>query len=89
MENIYTTNLLNAGLALSFMMLFLLFFYLAVSIRTVLDKYRIRYGFDREIEGSELNIKENERKQKRLNEIEKRFKKRTYRDIGEKKDDSN
>jgi len=55
-------------------MMALLGFLLAVKTRSILDRYRLKYSFDREIESKEIdNIKN-------LDEREKRFKRRVYKD---------
>jgi len=55
-------------------MMTLLGFLLAVKTRSILDRYRLKYSFDREIESKEIdNIKN-------LDEREKRFKRRVYKD---------
>ena len=63
------------GIVAIFMtMLTLLGFLLAFKTRSILDRYRLKYSFDREIESKEIdNIKN-------LDEREKRFKRRVYKD---------
>ena len=53
----------------------LLFFLLALKMRNIADRYRIKYGFDRELEAKEFGDDT-----KKLDNREKYFKKRTFRD---------
>ena len=55
-------------------MMTLLGFLLAVKTRSILDRYRLKYSFDREIESKEIDNVKN------LDEREKRFKRRVYKD---------
>lgn len=54
----------------------ILFFHLALRITKRLDRYRLKYGFDREIEKKDMNNPT----EHRLDEVEKRFKKRVFKD---------
>lgn len=66
--------LINGVLAIFFMITTILLFGLAFKTRSLLDRYRIRYGFDKELELKE--IYENRYRN---------FLRRTFRDMEDKK----
>jgi len=72
---IASSDYIMLGIAAIFTtMMAMLGFLLAVKTRSILDRYRLKYSFDREIESKEIdNIKN-------LDEREKRFKRRVYKD---------
>jgi len=73
-----TQAITNGALAILLMVAFVAVFLLAIKTRSILDRYRIKYGFDREIESKEIdNIKHLDRR-------EQAFKRRTFRDMENK-----
>lgn len=62
-------------IALSMTLFALLLFFIALKNRSIADRYRLKYTFDRELESKEFG-NDTEKMDKR----EKYFKKRTYRD---------
>lgn len=62
-------------IAIASLMFNLLFFLLALKMRNVADRYRLKYGFDRELESKEFG-----NDTEKMDNREKYFKKRTYRD---------
>lgn len=68
----------NIGLivVLAFVTLFMvLMFFEAYNTRRLLDRYRLKYSFDRELESKDVDGSE-----RKLNLREKRFKSRVYKD---------
>jgi hypothetical protein len=63
--------ILNAVIAIVFMMLFLIVFGLALQTRSLLDRYRLKYSFDRDIELKHIDGKT---EIKRMNNLDRRFK---------------
>jgi len=57
-----------------------LFYGLAIETRNILDKYRIKYGFDKTLEHSKNETP------KSMERREENFRKRTFRDVEEKKE---
>ena len=57
-----------------------LFYGLAIETRNILDKYRIKYGFDKTLEYSKNETP------KSMERREENFRKRTFRDVEEKKE---
>ena len=55
----------------------LLFFLEGLSLTRILDRYRLKYSFDRELEGKDIK---DEDKELRLNRRERRFKRRVFKD---------
>lgn len=64
-------------MAILFMLTTFLFMFTAIGIRNILDRYRLKFGFDKEIETKEISGKDTEFE---LNKREKKFKRRTFRD---------
>ena len=60
-------------LAYMLFLLFVIFMFTAFKLQRKLDRYRLKYGFDKELESKDT-------KQDRLDKIEKRFKRRVYKD---------
>jgi hypothetical protein len=54
-----------------------MFFLIALRFERLLDRYRIKYGFDREIESKEISKEDTELK---LNRREHNFKRRVFKD---------
>lgn len=67
-------HIMLAFVAMFITLMVLLLFYLVIKTRNLLDRYRLKYTFDREIESKEIdNIKN-------LDTIEKAFKRRVFKD---------
>jgi uncharacterized membrane protein len=63
-----------AMIAIFMSLMTLLFFLLALKTRSLLDRYRLKYSFDRELESKEIdNIKN-------LDKREQAFKRRVFKD---------
>lgn len=63
----------------------LLFFAIAIRQRELLDRYRLKYGFNDELElkvidGNDITEKQRQKKLKKLEQRRKYFKKRTFTD---------
>jgi hypothetical protein len=83
--NFQEQALINAVIAMFSLIFFLLFFAIAIKQRQILDRYRLKFGFNREIElkeidGKDITDKQRQLKQKRLDTREKAFKRRTLTD---------
>lgn len=66
--------------AIFFIILYALILFLVIHSFTIqkrLDRYRLKYSFDREIEGKDI---EGNDKELRLNRRERRFKRRVFKD---------
>lgn len=69
-------NYIGLGLIVIGMSIFtLLFLWLAFKMRTLCDRYRLKYGFDREIESKEFG-----NDTEKMDRREKYFKKRVFKD---------
>ncbi len=60
--------------------LVLLVFYAIETLNRRLDRYRLKYGFDKDIESKDIDNKDPEKLQRRIDNREKRFKKRVFKD---------
>lgn len=66
------------GIGFIIMTLFvLLCFFIIEKLQRILDRYRLKYSFDREIESKECSKVDTEEK---LNRRERNFKRRTFKD---------
>jgi hypothetical protein len=55
----------------------MIIFYAYLRLERLLDRYRLKYGFDREVEGKETN---GDNKEEKLNRSERSFKRRVFKD---------
>jgi len=63
-------------LMLAFAIVFMILFFIeAYATRKLLDRYRLKYSFDRELESKDLDGSE-----RKLNDRERRFKRRVFKD---------
>jgi hypothetical protein len=56
---------------------FIILFFSYSRIDRLLDRYRLKYGFDREVEGKETS---GDNKEEKLNRTERLFKRRVFKD---------
>lgn len=57
-----------------------LFLLLVTRLERILDRYRLKYGFDREIEKKEVSGKEEWQKDDHVDRRERMFKRRVFKD---------
>lgn len=84
-NNTITLDLGNYVMVAMFMVLFfgmsILFLFAFVEVRRTLDRYRLKYTFDRELEFKDTDENKNsEERNRRLDKREKYFKKRVFKD---------
>ena len=60
-----------------FMLLSLLFLFEGMKVQRILDRYRLKYSFDRDIEAKEISKEDADLK---LNRRERNFKRRVFKD---------
>ena len=71
--NILTLGIIAMGMTITTGLLFLI----ALRLERIADRYRLKYGFDREIESKEISKEDTELK---LDRRERNFKRRTFKD---------
>lgn len=75
-----TTDIGISILALLTTLGFLLFFLISLRLERLLDRYRLKYGFDKEIEFKECNGKDEYSKEERIARRERLWRRRVFKD---------
>jgi hypothetical protein len=74
-------NYISLGMIALFATLFaMLFFSVALRLERIADRYRLKYGFDKDIERKEVSKKDNTEIDEVLGRRERRYKRRVFKD---------